>query len=288
MSDQAHRDRLQELADWAKLRPLTAAELWEVASHFRAIGNETEALKAEAAANRAGASRQATPAATPSVSVPAAANVPATRRSQQPPSPSAEFVLGFLIPIVGVIRGLVQVTNKDPDIRHVAGPSFGGAVAGMAVYTWAVIYFLPVLVLGPGGPSYNQGVELFQQEHWTGAAMAFEKAVKTDPNLAIAWSNLAACQLHQENPVAAEASARRAVALVDAGRPRVIPDGETPETITALAHGNLAVALAAQSKLAEAGPHAQRALQLYPTASVAPNWQEIVNAATLLQSYPRQ
>lgn len=201
---------------------------------------------------------------------------PTAPSRQNPGPPWGEFLLSLFVPIAGVILGLLKAFHPDPWEKHKAGACFGGAVAG-AVIGWLLLtVVMPTLVAGPGGSAYNRGTEAYEAGNLRLAETEYQTAVTTDPGLAIAWVNLAAAQLGQQNFPGAEASARRAVSLFQAGKPGQIPTPNNPKTVEALAHGNLAGALVGQLKMAEAAAEARQALAIDPSNPKAPNWQNII------------
>jgi tetratricopeptide (TPR) repeat protein len=188
--------------------------------------------------------------------------------------------LALFIPIAGVIQGLIRAFDPDPEKKASAGWSFGGAVAGFALWSLLVLVVWPMLVLGSAGAgAYQRGTEAYNAGKMIEAENDFREAVKADPQFAVAWVNLAAAQLQQQNAPGAEESARRAVALVDAGSVGGIPTGETRESIAGLAHGNLCVALAGQLRLQDAAAEARKALAAWPDSPKAANWRKVIEAS---------
>lgn len=199
-----------------------------------------------------------------------------TESNERGAGTAGAFWLAFFIPIVGLVLGLIHAFDPDPLKKAEAGWNFGGAVAGFILGSVLLTVAWPMLALGSlGGSDYDQGVAAYGAGHMIEAESDFRAAVKSDPGLAIAWVNCAAAQLKQGNNVGAADSARRAVALVDSGRVGGVPSGETTQSVSGLAHGNLAVALSGLLRFAEAATEARKALELYADSPVAPNWRLI-------------
>lgn len=211
----------------------------------------------------------------PTIQMPAQAPPPRPKAPAQN-SPNSTFIVAFLIPIVGVVFGLLKAFDPQPDQKRLAGYGFAGALAGFVAWFAAVTYLFPLMVGGLGAPVYNQGVEAFQTGNYRLAETHFQAAASTDPGWAAAWVNLSAAQLLQQNAAGCEASARRAIVLFDGGKPGAMPDGYTAPQLEALAHGNLAGAHAMQLNLPAAAIEAKRALEIDPGNPKAPNWQSIV------------
>lgn len=185
------------------------------------------------------------------------------------------FIIALLVPIAGLVWGLIRAFDSRPEFRREAGYQFAGMAAGVALYIWAGASFWPAVALGPGGPAYERGVEASTAERWREAEVRFEEAVGTDPELAIAWLNLSFVQGRLQDGPGAERSARKAISLIEGGGEIRLPKGETRTGVHAYAYGNLAVGLLIQGRDGEARAAAARALNLDPNSPKAGNWRQI-------------
>ncbi|MBI2299377.1 MAG: hypothetical protein HYU66_10620 [Armatimonadetes bacterium] len=128
--------RLQHLFDIERNRPLVQAEWLEAAEHYRALGDTQAADQMEQRAQVAAVAAQASGGVPPQVVI---YNQNTNHSSVPVTTPAATtdgwqyFLLGFVIPIAGVLFGVGQLCSADTGVRSRASYSFGGAVAGFVI-----------------------------------------------------------------------------------------------------------------------------------------------------------
>ncbi|HTE19824.1 MAG TPA: tetratricopeptide repeat protein, partial [Armatimonadota bacterium] len=118
-------------------------------------------------------------------------------------SPAGGFWIGLLLPIAGVILGILKAFDPDPEQKRVAGYGFTGALAGVAAWVFFFSTVAPIIGGGIGGPAYERGVAAMSEGNLMKAEAAFREAITIDPGYAAAWVSLAAAQARQDNPFGA-------------------------------------------------------------------------------------